>query len=315
VRTRTDRAVGRLSLALLACAWTGVAGAADAVAVRASAKKAYDTALAGFRDGWTTSLEVVTLPPPGGEAHEALAARIRAASPRVILALGPQAAAFAGEHLPEVPRVLCMAGAAADRVDRLSVVVSSDPSPALQLAAYRRVLPALARLTTVYHPGTTGAFVERATQAASALGIELVGLPVASKKDVPAAVQLAFARGDAVWLLRDAVVMSDVLLEQTLLHQVELRKPVLVYADTFVRAGALAAYTSSYREQGRQAAALAARILAGAAPDTLEAREARAVLWVNAKTAAQLGLVLPAELTGQPDVKLLDPGSAGGGRP
>jgi putative tryptophan/tyrosine transport system substrate-binding protein len=310
VRIRTDMVVVRLLLALLVCTWVGAwaprAQAAEAMAVRSSAKKVYDSALAGFRDTWTASLEVVTLPGPE-EDTQALVERIRAGRPKLILALGPQAAAFAAERLPGLPLVFCMAGSMTARRDKRTAAVANDPLPASQLAAYRRVLPGLKRLATVYHPGTTGAFVERARAAAAELGLELIALPVGSKKDVPAAIQKAFEQGDAVWLLRDAVVVSEVLLQQALLQQVELKKPVLVYAEQFVKIGALAAFTASYKDQGREAARLALELLAGAEPGSLPEREARAMLWVNAKTAGQLGIDLPADLVAQPDVKLLSP--------
>ncbi|HOX43898.1 MAG TPA: ABC transporter substrate binding protein [Myxococcota bacterium] len=306
MRTRTVKAVECLSFALLVCAWAQPAPAAEALVVRSSSLKAYDSALAGLRDSWTDPLEVVTLP-AAGEDPKPLAARIRASAPRVILALGPQAAAFAAEELAELPRVLCMAGPWNARRDRRTATVANDPLPASQLAAYRLVLPGLKRLATVYHPGTTGAFVERARTAAAELGLELIALPVGSKKDVPAALQRAFERGEAVWLLRDTVVVSKVLLEQALLLQVEQQKPVLVYAEQFVKSGALAAFTSSYKDQGREAARLARQILDGADPASLPEREARSALWVNVKTATQLHLGLPDGLGSRPDVKLLSP--------
>lgn len=310
---RPSRWFARALPALVGLALSGVglpAPAADVVAVRSSSNKAYDAALAGFRDGSELSLETVSLPPGGSltgaaaaEEVQAIVARIRGSSPGLVLLLGPQAVELLSPALGNLPWIGCMASSIEGRPDARGAMVAADPLPRSQLKAFKRVLPGLKKLGVVYHPRATGALIEDAQAAARALGLEILALPVEGRKQVPEALSLAFERTEAVWLVRDPVVLSQELFEQSLLLQAERRKPLFVYAEKLVLGGALAAYTSSYREQGREAARLAREILAGAEPAALGIREARAVLVVNEKTAERLSLSLPAALADAPDVK------------
>jgi putative ABC transport system substrate-binding protein len=132
-----------------------------------------------------------------------------------------------------------------------------------------------------------------ARDAAQKLGVELVGLEVASPEDVRERVRTIRAEvADAYFFISDAMVhaQGEMIIEKA----TALRLPAVAYEPELVAKGALASYGADYRELGRAAARYVARVLAGADPRNLPVeRIDRPTFAINLKTAKALGINVP----------------------
>lgn len=294
-RPRPSRSPGFGAVALVVLALLAPAGAraADVAAVRTSELPAYTEALAGFRDRYRGAVDVYDLE---GMAPAALAAKVRAAHPRVVLAIGSKAAAEVARLLPELPLVYCMVLAPEKRGltgPRMAGVGLEIPARE-QLKSFRRVVQDLKRVGVVYNPAKTGDLVKEARAAAAALGVTLVERPVAGTAEVPDAVGALVGRIDGLWLIPDASVVTLDTFKSILLTSLERKLPLMVFSVAFVRAGALMGVVPDYPAIGAVAADLVRQILAGQPPGELGVRAPPSRIVINASTAARIGVTVDA---------------------
>lgn len=166
---------------------------------------------------------------------------------------------------------------------------------AKRLELLKTLAPRVRRVWAIHYgadPSSVAA-VEKARVAAAELGLELIGKPVATERDLEDALK-EVRPGDG--LLSPDVGTLDipaVLLEASLASKL----PAVFSTSLFVEHGGLASYGSDYRAQGVQAARLVAKILRGARPGDLPVEGAERIeLDVNLKTAALLGLTVPRKV-------------------
>lgn len=231
-------------------------------------------------------------------------ARLARSKPDAIIAIGARAAHLVTERLPGVPMVYCMVleSDAAELAGARITGVALDVPVESQLASFRRLVPALARLAVLYDPRRSRALVDRARAAAGSLGVELVAQAVLSADDVPAAFREASRSVDGVWLIPDSTVVNRDSFEFILHATAERRLPLMVFSEPMVRAGGLVAVVPDPMDVGRQAASLVDRMLRsrGRRVPPVEPPRARRLL-LNAKTAEVLGVAIPVELAERAD--------------
>ena len=256
-------------------------------------------ALAGFVA--TCSEQITTYDLRGSTSDtKGIINRILAAPPRLILAIGPQAAQVARAEVRGIPVVFLLVrnprqyGLEGDNIAGISLDVPIEA----QLAMYRSLVPTLQVIGVIYDPEKTGALVKEAGEVAERFGLRVFAAPVASQAEVPAALRNLLGKVDALWMLPDETVVTSESLTFLLLTAFKHNLPVLTISDAFVEAGALAALSADYTDAGRQACQLAREIENGRLP----AAQASIVpptkvnMAINLQTAGQLGLVLPPEI-------------------
>jgi len=263
--------------------------------------KSYDIApinqaLAGFA---AACPEPITTYDLGGSTSDTrgIIGRIMAAPPKLILAIGPQAAQVAKAEVQGIPVVFLLVrnprkyGLEGDNIAGISLDVPIEA----QLTMYKSLLPTLQVLGAIYDPEKTGALVKEAGEVAGKFGLRFLATPVASQTEVPAALRSLLGKVDALWLLPDDTVVTPESLTFFLLTAFKQNLPVLTISDAFVEAGALASLSADYTDGGRQACQLSREIESG----RLHPAQARIVpptkvnITINLQTASQLGLVLP----------------------
>lgn len=215
---------------------------------------------------------------------------------RLIVAVGPEALKSAIALAPGTPAVHVMTGG--DR-SAAGVAVSSDAEPRRVFETLQAMAPRARRIGAVYDPAQTGELVAEAQAAAKGLGLELVALPARS---VGEAVRAFYRfeselRVDALWLLPDATAT----VQETVYYALELahwrRMVVVGLSRWYVANGALFALVPRPASLGAAAAELAQPLLRGEPPlATVRARDYE--LYVNQRTATQLGLRIPRRLLG-----------------
>jgi putative ABC transport system substrate-binding protein len=283
--------------------------------------------LSGAAPARPTDVAVVTSTPPpawspvldslkaglGGQAvsrydllgDRAAAARILSGIPSdgIVVAVGPFAAQAVHEIAPALFLVYCMvpdpaaaglAGAAHTAGVAASVPVRN------QLAAFRAVYPRAVRLGVVHGPGAEREVAD-AEKAALVVRMVLVPRPVATEREVAAAVR-GLVKGpdavDALWMPADPLFASEDARRQVLSEAAAAGKPVFAYESSVVAEGALASNGPDLAHVGERAATLVNRIAAEKDAAKLEVLFPRAELALNKRVAAQLKLDLPPDVLG-----------------
>ena len=247
------------------------------------------------------------------EKRDAVAAAQALASTRVdlIFAGGESATLAAKNATQHIPVVFALVG---DPV-KAGLVASlpypggnltgiSSRTPELapkRLEFLKTAVPGLRRVWFVYYSGDATDFgaLENLYGPARQLGLELLFRPVNDAQQLAHALQ-EVRPGDA--MLSPA---GDALDIPSAVHQSALRTgvPAIFGSAIWVAQGALASYGPDSREQGMQAARLAARILRGARPQDLPVEGAEHIrLALNLKRANLLGLPVAARLIFRADV-------------
>jgi len=226
-----------------------------------------------------------------------LAAKIRGRKPDLILTIGSGATNMVSAEIRDIPIVfsLVLPSSGSDalrgmREARGNMTGASMEIPIkTQFAKLREILPSVKRIGVLYNPDVTGPTVDAALQTASTMGMDLVPMQVASEKDVLASMETLSDRIDVLWSVADSTVFSPTGLKQILLATLRSRVPFIGLSPSFVKAGALVAFSVDYQDVGRQSGELALRIISGEDPARIPMTVPRSItLSVNMNTAKQI---------------------------
>ena len=174
-----------------------------------------------------------------------------------------------------------------------------EVAPSLQLSFIKRVHPGAKRLGMIYDARTWNAYVQEATQAATAQGLTVVPRAVSDAREVRAALSEIAGNIDALWLIPDPSLVIIEIFNFLLVSTQERKLALFGFFADFTRRGALASIAPDYAEIGKQAAKLASE-LASKPPASRSPLPASLAspggLTINAKTARQLGIELSDEV-------------------
>jgi len=135
--------------------------------------------------------------------------------------------------------------------------------------------------------------------AADAVGLAVVPLPIVSAQDIPGRLTAPEPVCDLLLIIPDEKLGSTKIVAYIIKEALRRKLPVVGYNSWFARNGAVLSFVVDYKGVGRQTAALARRLLSGAAVPaaTILPPEAVAVS-VDLKTAEKIGVHLSAEIIG-----------------
>lgn len=249
----------------------------------------------------------------GDRSDAELPKRILERKPKVIVAVGTDAVQRLKAHyeqLPpaqQVPVVFTMVidpvglglMESAERSGGRFVGVALAVRPLRQLRALLDVAPTLKRVGVIYNPKEP-VFQQMMAQArddATRLGLTLIESHAETSAQVPTALSNLQGKVDALWLIPDPVCAAPEPFQQILNWAMAQKVPLLAFAESFVRRGALLGIGVDLAEQGALAAELAARILNGERPEEMPLLTPRRLLaYYNRKTARALNLEIPPML-------------------
>jgi putative ABC transport system substrate-binding protein len=167
-----------------------------------------------------------------------------------------------------------------------------------RLELLKEALPKASRVAVMWPPEATGAVVafKETEVAARALGVRLQSLEVRSQKDFDNAFRAAKTeRAGALIVLQSALTnahrkpIMDLALKN--------RLPTMCTQKEYVEAGGLMSYGVDTRDLYRRAAGYVDKILKGTKPADLPVEQAmKFELFINLKTAKQIGLTIPPNL-------------------
>jgi len=275
-------------LTLSAPAWAG-----NVVVLRSRAAGPYDEAIAGFDAAFRGQVTRFTIEDTGAAR---LAERVGTLRPDALVAIGLRAALYARDHFPRTPIVFCVVQDPehSDLGGAWITGVSTAIPQQVELASLRTAAPDVRRVAVFYGRDTGAEFARGARTAAAAVGFELVEVPIANLSELAGRAREAVAHADALWMPADPTVAASEPFKFLLKLSLDQRKPLFVFSDALVKAGALAAVVPDYAAAGAQAAEAVRRIQSGErAGDIPVAATRRTRLVVNEATARALGRELP----------------------
>jgi putative ABC transport system substrate-binding protein len=162
----------------------------------------------------------------------------------------------------------------------------------------RDIMPGIKTLGLPFNPSEQNAryAADMMQKECDKNGIKLVTMPVYTTNDVMDACHsllqknidaFALAADNTLFLAQDAVVKIAA----------QSKRPLMVYDATQVERGAAAGTGVDYREWGREAGLLAARVINGISPSAIgTVALVHQQLYLNNKAAAEQGVTFPDEL-------------------
>lgn len=230
--------------------------------VKSTSLGPYASAVAGFASEVKAEVAEYDLQDDPARA-EPVFAELKARSPALVLALGPQAANAARRALTRTPLVFAMVpnyekyGLEGQNVAGIAL---TRPAKA-QLEALKALAPRVKRVATVFNPKFSKPVFESAAEAAKALGLELVAAKVDAPEDVAGALGALKGRAEAIWMLADRSVANAEAAEAIIRFSQEEKLPLFALTESQVRDGALVSLSPDYAAIGQQAGRLGNRII------------------------------------------------------
>ena len=167
-----------------------------------------------------------------------------------------------------------------------------------RLELLKEVFPQISRVAILWNPDNTiaGLRMRETETAAKLLDIELQPVAVRGPNDFePAFSAMIRGHSGALFPLRDILIQTQ--LKQIVKLAAENRLPGMYDHRRFVAVGGLMSYGTQIYDLDRRAATYVDKILKGANPADLPIEQpTKFELFINLKTAKQLGLTIPPEV-------------------
>jgi len=255
-------------------------------------------------------LQTLTFVLKGDRSDQELLRRIVEKRPKIILAVGTNAAKTLRAYYERVPpqqqapvvflQVLDPVGEgliqSVERSGTRFAGVALTVRPQRQLTALLDVAPHAKRVGVIFNPkdAVSVRLMEQAREDAARVGVALHEAPVEQAARIGDALKALEGKVDALWLIPDPVCAAPEPSQRVLEFAEKHRLPVLAFAGAFVQRGALVATGVDMAEQGALAAEQVMRILDGEPPESLPLLTPRRTLtFYNLKTARRLSLTIP----------------------
>lgn len=254
--------------------------------------KVHDDAMRGF-------MSVYPQPAEEFEVSEKdipeLREKLAASAPKLIFAIGSDALAAALE-MGNIPVVFALVEreTVAYRFHGPATGVDLLISPEKQVEAIHNVLPGAERIGVVYNPAKTGSRFRSEEEAASAVGLKIIGIQASSAAGAINGIKSLEGKIDALWLLPDVSLLDYETVKYAMLFSFSTKVPVIAPSARFVENGALLGLGVDAFDIGVQAGQIAKGILSGRkAQDIPVAFARKIVLSVNIGTARKFGIRIP----------------------
>jgi putative tryptophan/tyrosine transport system substrate-binding protein len=264
----------------------------------------YQQAAKGFQEGFAAADQVEEIYIDGGGRElKANFGSLRRRRPRLVVAIGTQAARAAKENLPDIPILYCLAlrPVQNELVGANIGGVTLDVALSQQFESIQKFLPRIHRIGVVYDEQTSGPLVGQAERYLNP-GVRLVArsahTPEEAHRQIEDLLGSALSRGDAFWLIWDAVVTNPANFKFLVELSLKYKVPLIAPARPFVEAGALMSVGADYSKAGQQTGRIAQQVLRREArPEDFEAvPAAHSIVTINGEVARRLGIDFPPHL-------------------
>ena len=171
-----------------------------------------------------------------------------------------------------------------------------------RLELLREVRPELRRLAIIANVGNPASVLEIGEVQAGArrFGLEVAAFEIRRAEDISPAFEAFKGRAEALYIVGDALVLTNVIRINTLAAAARL--PTMYGTRSYIEAGGLMSYGANFPDLFRRAAEYADKILRGAKPSDIPVEQPiKFDFVVNLTTAKALGLTVPPTLLARAD--------------
>lgn len=262
---------------------------ADLLIIQSQQRDVYDQAVRLVQNSCGSSSETMV---QGNYAEFDLGRIVREEQPRVVLAIGEQALKEA-RKLHRTPVVYSHTlNVNEESLPDNVIGISMHVTPANYMKLFKKLQ--LARIGVLFDPRNSGAYLQRAKDAAAAAGIELVSQKISSSREVPAALaRLKNQDINGLWMIPDSSAVARESLDSYFLFAQQQNIPVISFAKGYLAKGALAALEGSRQSITAQSCAIINRLRSGASTSNMESVDIRkGSLHLNETIANKLQLPL-----------------------
>jgi putative tryptophan/tyrosine transport system substrate-binding protein len=242
----------------------------DVLVLQSLHEKGYDEAVKGVRRECQGTVRTLVL---SDYAEADLTRIIREEHPRLIIAVGDRALAFAEkQHSTPVLYMMALNPKPRQRMSGVSMLLD----PARYLSTFESL--GTRRVGVIYDPARSGAYVRRAQAAARKTGIDLVTREVHAQKETPAMLESLRGKVDALWMLPDITAVSPVSTEAYFFFSQREGVPVVTFADIYLSMGGAVALGIDRYDIGKQLGEMAQSVLDGTAIENIASESPRRVV-------------------------------------
>ena len=217
----------------------------------------------------------------------------------LILAVGPQATYLTGRHSSPIPKVFTMVLNPEKLLNKNNTFpgVSLNLPIALQLEMIKSGFPKRKRIGVFYNQKLNQKTIDYTSGKALNLDLLIVGLPIASQKEIPEILNSPQFNIDILWVIPDRTVGSEKILKYLIKNMLLKNIPVVGFNEWFTEHGAILSFSLGYQAIGRQTAELAQKILReGNLAESLIQEPSTVKTIVNLKIARKLNIFISSDL-------------------
>jgi putative ABC transport system substrate-binding protein len=268
----------------------------------------YNLAVQGIRSSlsaWNPMVQVEeTELPTSLEAEESFLRGLRETRPDLILTVGTQATRAVARRIRDTPIVFSLVLASGEPQDGVFLNRPANVTGAAmdvpietQFERLKEVVPHLRRVGVMFNPRETGRTVESAREAARGAGLQLVPIAVSNEAQVLREMETLKGSVDVLLSVADSTVFTTRSVDVILLTTIRDGIPFIGLSPSFVKAGALLAFSCDYRDVGVQAGELGVAVLSGTPPRELPIAYPRQIsLYLNLNTARAIRLEISEKI-------------------
>jgi len=224
--------------------------------------------------------------------------------PRLIIAVGPQAAYLLGRNYAQYMRLFCMV-LNPERLlgkEGLYPGVSLNINPSFQIDTIKKAFPQRTTIGVFYSARFNQPIIDELSGAAARNNAKIVPFTLNSPNDISRVIESEAFSIDVLLLIPDDQLRSTKIVEY-IVHEALIRKiPVVGYNTWFSKNGALLSFVVDYQGVGRQTGAQAAELLKGTQQEAGIVASPEAIkVTVDLKTAGKLGVPIAPAFIQQAD--------------
>ncbi|MCK5186425.1 MAG: hypothetical protein KAR43_04770, partial [Deltaproteobacteria bacterium] len=217
----------------------------------------------------------------------------------LILAVGPEAAYLVGKNSSSIaiPKIFTVVRNPEKLLRRCNTSyhgVSQNIPVGFQLERIKLGFPTRKRIGVLYTPKENKNNIDHISRIASDSGLLIVGLPIASQKEISKVLNSPQFNIDILWIIPDRTIGYEKIIKYLIKTMLRKKIPVVVgFSEEFAQDGAILSFYLDYQEIGEQTAEFAQKLLlkgTSLTPVIQEPLKVRTI--VNLKVAGKLEIAI-----------------------
>ena len=197
-----------------------------------------------------------------GQEDKTVFAAVTGENPNLIFAVGEAGLKSAKQLTNGIPIVFSMifnAGAVADQNTSGALI---EVPVTMKIAGIKKVFPNAKKIGILYSSNSAAAYEEISAECEKQ-GLTLNAKPVNSESEFADTLNSVLSGSDCFLVIADVKVYFSQTVKLLLLESINKKVPVIGLSSFFTKAGAVMSFDCDYKDLGRQAGEIAAKMLSG----------------------------------------------------